>query len=148
MGVKLKVRDKEFINALRNATGDGIARATTYCHGQAKRLVNKPNPGRRVKVKRQTKGGNKASRTVYDSPSQPGEPPRKRTGFGQQNIIMQVDRKKMVGRYGIRKNAKYMFWLEVGTRTIQARPWMVRALTDNVRKVAAFLKSGRRKIGK
>ena len=148
MGVKITVRDKEFINALRNATADGIARATIYCHGQAKRLVNKPNTGSRVKVKRKSKGGNTSSRTVYNNPSKAGEPPHKRTGFGQQNIILEIDRKKMVGRYGINKNAKYMFWLEVGTRFIAARPWMVRALTDNVTKVVAFLKSGSKRIGK
>lgn len=129
MTVKLKVRDKEFINALRDATADGIARATIYCQGQAKRSVNTPNTNRK-------------------NPSKPNEPPHKVTGFGQQNIIMEIDRKNMVGRYGIRKNAKYMFWLEIGTRFIQARPWMVRSLTDNVRKVVAFLKSGSKRIGK
>jgi hypothetical protein len=147
MGVRLKLRDKEFIRALRGATGEGIQRATVFCHTQGRLLVNKPNTGRRVKVKRPVKGGNNTSRTVYDNPSQPGEPPRKRTGFGQRNIVWSYDPGKMVGRYGVTKNGLYMFFLELGTRRIAARPWMMKALTNNLRMVVALLQTGKRKRG-
>lgn len=147
MGVQVKIRDKEFLQALQNATNEGLQRATVYCHGQAQMLVNKPNTGKRVKIKRPVKGGNKSSRTIYPTPSKPGEPPKKRTGFGQRNIVWEYDSAKMVGRYGITKNALYMFFLEIGTRFIAPRPWMLKALTNNIRVVVALLQSGKRKNG-
>lgn len=139
----VKVRDKELIAAVKKASADGIARATVFCHTQAKLLVNIPNTGRRVKIKRPVPGGNTTSRTVYDSPSQPGEPPRKRTGWGQRNIVFQVDRKKASGRYGVTKNGLYMFYLELGTRHVAPRPWMLQALLRNKQAVIALLKTGR-----
>jgi len=91
-------------------------------------------------------GSNKTSIRVYPYPSKPGEPPKKRTGFGQRNITLEFDEQNNVGRYGIRGNALYMFFLEVGTRRVAARPWMVRALTDHLKMVIALLKTGRSKV--
>lgn len=145
MSVKVKVYDREFNAALRSATADGIRRATVYAHQQAQLEVNKPNTGVRVPVKRQTPGGNKSSRTIYPNPSAPGEPPRKRTGWGQRNIVWEFDSLRVIGRYGVRKNALYMYFLHIGTRFIAPRPWMLAPIEKNVAMIIALLKSSARR---
>ncbi|MBR9800553.1 hypothetical protein GYB59_02105 [bacterium] len=145
MGTRVKVNDKAFMKALSGATGDGLKMATVFAHQQAQLMVNKPNTGVRVPVKRKTKGGNKRSRTVYANPSAPGEPPRKQTGWGQRNIVWEFDDQKLIGRYGVRKNALYMYFLHIGTRFIAPRPWLLEALTNNLQMVTAILQASGRK---
>lgn len=72
---------------------------------------------------------NRETATVYPYPSKPGEPPRKRTGWGQRHIVWDYDADKMEGRVGIAQNAIYMLFLELGTRFIKPRPWLVATLT-------------------
>lgn len=72
---------------------------------------------------------NRESATVYPYPSKPGEPPRKRTGWGQRHILWDFDDTKMEGRVGISQNAIYMLYLELGTRRIKPRPWLVATMT-------------------
>lgn len=128
MSVRLTVNDKELNAALGKATAEGMAMATQYYHSELKRAVNQPNTGTRVKVKRQTAGGNTTSRTVYDNPSKPGEAPRKRTGFGQRGIVREIDRPKIMARVGVTANAIYMYYLELGTKHIARRPWLMATL--------------------
>jgi hypothetical protein len=59
----------------------------------------------------------------YDTPSRPDEPPRLRTGFGQRNIAYEIEPGR--GRVGVRKNARYMAFLDQGTRYIDPRPWLL-----------------------
>jgi hypothetical protein len=61
----------------------------------------------------------------YITPSQPGEPPRLRTGHGQRNITYELDPAKGIGRVGVRVNAIYMAYLDQGTRRVLPRPWLL-----------------------
>lgn len=61
----------------------------------------------------------------YDSPSKEGEPPRLRAGHGQRNIAYELDQAAGVGRVGVRVNAKYMAFLDQGTRHVRPRPWLL-----------------------
>lgn len=124
MAVLIKF-DQSFGDRLKSDIRRGIQAATTFLQTQCKLAVNVSNPGQPVKVKRKRKGGNKRSRTIYPSPSAPGEPPRKRTGFGQRHIRKEFDPKAMVGRVGVAQNAIYMLYLEIGTRRVKRRPWLV-----------------------
>lgn len=143
MAGKLKWRGKELERRLRKATADGIVRAGTYYHAKCREAVSKPNTGVRVPVKRQTPGGNKTSRTIYPNPSRPGEPPRLRTGFGQRNIVVNHDRKKIRTRVGVTRNGMYMIYLELGTRRVARRPWLVKTLRDNQRIIGLLASSGK-----
>lgn len=146
--MRLKWRGDLFEQRLHDATAEGLKRATVYYHTQARQAVSKPNSGVRVPVMRRTPGGNKKSRTIYPNPSKPGEPPRLRTGFGARNVIMEFDENDVAGRVGIAKNAKYMLYLELGTRFIRRRPWLVATLRKQqaaIGKLAAT--GGRGKIG-
>ena len=134
---------REFEQHLRKATAQGLHRATTYLHAECRRAVSKPNTGQRVKVKKQTKGGNKRSRTIYPNPSKPGEPPKLRTGFGARNVVMEFSRAEMVGRVGVTKNGIYMFYLEVGTRKIKRRPWLLATLLKHQATIAKLAATGK-----
>ena len=117
-----------FVQQLRQATAAGLRRATHYLHQECRRAVSVPNTGVSVPVKRRTPGGNKRTRTIYPRPSLPGEPPRLRTGFGQRHVLMEFDATRPAGRVGVGSNAMYMFYLEVGTRRVARRPWLLATL--------------------
>jgi hypothetical protein len=131
MGVKLTFRDREFTAALQQATADGLLAASTLLQTKCKIALNQSAGPTRVAVKRRVPGGNRSSRTVYRSVSSPGEAPRKRTGFLQRNVLMEFDRTVPAGRVGVGRNAMYGLYLELGTRRMAPRPWLVRTLMEN-----------------
>lgn len=141
MSVRLKVNDKELNRALSNATAEGLAQATQYYHSQLKIVVNKPNTGTRVK------GRNGKQRTIYNNSSKPGEAPHKRTGFGQRGIVREIDRKSLIARVGVTANAIYMYFLELGTKHIARRPWLMATLKKRKQIIARlFMTKSRQQI--
>jgi hypothetical protein len=131
MASGMKWNGKKFEEQLQKATAEGLLRAGAFYHAKCRQVVSKPNTGRSVKVKRRVKGGNKRTRTIYPNPSKPGESPRLRTGFGRNNIVVNHDPKGRYTRIGVTRNGMYMFYLEVGTRRIQRRPWLLKTLLEN-----------------
>lgn len=118
----------------------GLERATVFLHTQVVQALNVPNTGVRKKSKRRkTKSGRAASYTMYPHPSRPGEPPRKRTGWGQRHVLYSIDRKEGTARIGLATNARYMAWLEVGTARVQARPWLVATVQKHADAAAALM---------
>jgi hypothetical protein len=81
---------------------EGILRATVYFWTECQKAVGIPNP------------------PPYRNSSKPGEPPRKRTGFGQANIIYEADKSILTTRVGVLSNARYMIGLEL----FRNRPWL------------------------
>ena len=66
------------------------------------------------------------------NPSKPGEAPRLRTGFGRSNVVINhKGGNNPHARIGVTRNGMYMFWLEIGTRKIARRPWLMKTLLDN-----------------
>jgi hypothetical protein len=143
MAAGLKWNGKAFKEHLSKATADGLVRAGTFYHAKCREAVSVPNTGVSVKVKKQTPGGNKTSRTIYPNPSKPGEPPRLRTGFGQRNIVVNHNKKELYTRVGVTVNGIYMFYLELGTRHIARRPWLVKTLMDNREVIGKLAASGK-----
>ena len=134
MSVTLVIRDKELSRQLRNATAVGLKRAAVYFHARVRAAVNRPNTGTRRKRKRTTVAGKKGSGyTTYDRPSLPGESPKKRTGHGQSQIVWEFngDVSAPAARVGVKENGLYMAYLELGTRRIAKRPWLLRALEQH-----------------
>lgn len=120
MALKIKVRDQEFNKQLANATQQGLIRAAVYYWTRCKTAVSVPNSG----------VPGPSGRTVYPDPSKPGEPPRLRTGFGRDNIVWESNDSQSDPRVrvGSTKNGIYMIYLELGTRRIAPRPWLVATL--------------------
>lgn len=95
----------------------------------AKRLVSTAGTG----VGR-GKGG-KFRRKYGSNPSAPGEPPHKQTGRLRASITWeQSGRAVRVGT-----NLLYGLWLELGTATMAARPWLRRALAECADRIRAIL---------
>lgn len=109
--------DKAF-NLVIEAGWEGIQRATVYFWQHVQQALNKPN----VRVKK--KGGG----VVWTDSSKPGEPPRKRTGFLQGHVKYELDKKALASRVGLAANAKYGLFLEMGTKKMDARPWLLATL--------------------
>jgi hypothetical protein len=145
MASQLKWNGKQFEQMLKKATSDGLKRAGVFYHSKCQQAVSKPNTGRSVKIKRQVPGGNKRTRTIYPNPSKPGESPRLRTGFGRKNIVINHDPKGRYVRVGVSQNGMYMFFLEVGTRNIARRPWLMKTLMENQKVIGALAASGGKK---
>lgn len=121
--------DGRLMEQKRHQVRQAILRSAVLLHTRARVLASRP--ARRV-TKRRTRatsaGPRGSSYTVY-LPSQPGEPPALRTGFGRSSITWwRVE--DLTVRVGIRGNGVYMAYLETGTRKIARRPWLSRALDD------------------
>lgn len=146
MAIVFKVNDRELNKALERMTADGLVRGVQFYHTQLRLAVSVPNSGVRVKVKRQTPGGNKTSRTIYPNSSKPGEPPRLRTGFGRSQIVREINKAELSGRVGITKAGIYMAYLDLGTKHIARRPFFMKTLMKNKAIIAKLLTSGGPKI--
>ncbi len=131
MASGMKWNGAKFKQELERATWEGLTRAGQFYHTRCQILVKQPNTGRSIPVKRRTPGGNKRTRTIYPNPSKPGEAPRLRTGFGRKSIVVNFLKASKSVRVGVTANGIYMFYLEVGTRHIARRPWLMRTLVDN-----------------
>ncbi len=142
MAIVFKLRDKELVKALERMTANGLSAGTQYYHTQLKLAVSVSNPGQKVKVKRRRKGGNKRTRTIYPSPSKPGEPPRTRTTFGRSQIKREIDRKNLAARVGITEAGIYMAYLDLGTKHIARRPFFMSTLTKHKSIIARLFTSG------
>lgn len=108
-----------------------VVAAANLVRTRAVQLVSKPAKRIRKKRKRTTSKGKKGTQYTVFVGSQPGEPPQVRRGFGRKNIAMEEYPDSMTIRLGVRKNAAYMAYLEVGTGRIKPRPWLTRALNES-----------------
>lgn len=135
----------EFNRQLRKATATGLIRAAIFLHARCRAAVSIPNTGTTRKRTRSTAGGEKGSQyTTYDNPSKPGEPPHKRTGFGQSSIVWEYNDNKRnpIVRVGVTAKAIYMAFLELGTATVAARPWLLATLKKHWRTIAKLAATG------
>lgn len=70
--------------------------------------------------------------------SAPGEPPATDTGFLVRNVYSNIDSDGLGG--SVESRAPYSSYLEFGTATMAARPFMFRALEINKPKIRALFK--------
>jgi len=98
----------------------------------------------RIINKKKFKTTRMGSYTIYPNPSKPGEAPRLRTGFGRNNVVVNHDPNGQYTRVGVTRNGIYMFYLEVGTRHIARRPWLMRTLLENQEVIAKLAATGGR----
>ena len=104
---------------LKAAHVRAVARVTVTLWTEIQQVLNVPNTGVRVK-----RAHGKGSYTVYPNPSKPGEPPRKRTGWLQRNVVYEFYDGGLRSRVGLTANAEYGIPLDQGSRTMAARPWL------------------------
>jgi hypothetical protein len=136
MSSKLEWHGDAFKKHLARATKTGLKRAGVFYHSKCREVVSRPNTGVRVR------GKSGKTYTTYPSPSKPGEAPKLRTGFGRNNIVINFDPNGMWVRVGVTTNGMYMFWLEVGTRRIARRPWLLKTLVENQEMIGKLAATG------
>jgi hypothetical protein len=123
MAVKLRYHDRRFRRVVRGSVADGLRRAGKLYRDECRRVVGRENPGNR--------------------PSRPGEPPRKRTGTGQANIVFEENRDVPAVRVGVTREALHMIDLELGTRRVRPRPWLLPTLIAQRAAIGRLAASGR-----
>lgn len=130
-------------------TWEGIQRAAVHLHTRLLEVLNvSAQPYRATHPTRRTPSGRRASITRYRSPSQPGEPPRKRTGWLQRHVRYQPIRSQQVVRIGVAINARYGLYLEYGTRRMAARPWLRTTIVSELPRLRAIIKAAAREVGR
>ncbi len=149
MATKLKWNGKALARFSREAAGAGIRAATVELHSISRKKASISNVATRHKRVRDTSqqgGGPKGSQySTWDNSSRQGEAVRRRTGFGQKNIVWGFDGTRIIGRVGYTRNARYMTFHELGIRYsggLQKRPTLVPALADNISRLFAIVKRG------
>lgn len=148
MVVTLKWHGDEFMAWTESQVQAGLDAVRVELQRIARLKAGRPNTGKRIKITRPRSGGNKRSRTEYPNSSRPGESPRRRTGFGQKNIVSGIS--GMTARVGYTRAARYMTFHELGInykkRGLEQRPTIVPALRDNrTRLVMLFRRAATRK---
>lgn len=121
---KLNWRGGEEMATIRAASWDGVRRAVVFYFTQLQQALNVSNP------------------RPYKTPSRPGEPPRKRTGFLQRAIAYELDEAKGEARVGVKANAKYAGFLELGTSRMAARPFLLATLEKFLPQIKALAQTG------
>lgn len=102
-----------------------LTAASIAVFNHAKKLINVEG----------TSGSGNTKLHYNTNPSLPGEPPHKQTGRLLGSVAFELV--GYVARVGT--NLKYGRWLEMGTKKMQPRPWLRRALAEMRAKVEALL---------
>ncbi len=106
------------------ASWQALQRAVVYYHTKLLEALNVSNP------------------RPYKMPSRLGEPPRKRTGYLQRNVLYELDEPALTARVGMSTNAKYGAYLEKGTKHLQRRPWLLATLDKFIHQTKALAEGG------
>ena len=140
------IHTKEFL-AFKDQKIDAYLTAMgSELHSISWEAASRPNTGVTVRfsaaTRKRRKGSkflNKTQRTIYPDPSKPGESPKRRTGFGQKNIVWGYSKPLQVARVGYTRAARYMTFHELGIRYsrrgMERRPTIIPSLVDNRRRI-------------
>lgn len=150
------IREKEFVNWHARKVDAYLTAIGSELHGLSRMAADRPNTGvtvrfsKALREKRKTeKFKNKTQRVVYPDPSKAGESPKRRTGFGQKNIVWGYSKLLQVARVGYTRAARYMTFHELGIRYRrrgrEQRPTIIPALKDNWLRLIAI---GKRAAGR
>ena len=126
------------IRYVRELAINGLRRAAIAVTRRAKELLGVP--GTAVSTGKGGAKAKKGQRVTGAVRSEPGEPPRKQTGFLREHVTNEVDETEMEARVGT--NLLYGKALELGTkRGLLPRPWLRRALAETQGEVNQLLTS-------
>ena len=125
----MKWHGDEAAKRIRSEAGDRLDGAAMFLRGKARENISRAQPTRLVHP---TAGG---SRRVGLAPSLPGEFPKKVSGYLRRGVASETDRTILQARVGT--NVSYGKWLELSTRKMASRPWLLRTVVENVPAIEA-----------
>lgn len=117
----------------------GTHRGDSRTHGSLNIRTSSGARSLPIMTVRRSKSGKVKAATVHVG-SSPGEPPRRQFG----NLLANVVLNRMSAteyRVGVPQNAIYGFYLEVGTRRIKPRPWILATYNEQAQTLALLMKS-------
>lgn len=127
----VRLDDGSFRKRLRAAVEQGMSKGGQALVGHLRAKINvsaraESPSGRRARLRA---SGGRGPRFIYE-PSQPGEPPRKRTGTLLKSVASLTEDRgdEIAARVG--SNVPYARHLEYGTRRMAARPWLRPGLAE------------------
>lgn len=106
------------------------------------RTVDGSGQRRSLSIMTVSRRKNGASIRTVHVPSKPDEPPRLQTGALQRSVTMNSFPDQLRVRVGIPRNTIYGFWLEVGTKRIKPRPWMLLTLRQQLPTLGSIAAGG------
>ena len=116
----MKWNGREAVSLINAEVGKRVDAAARVLRDRAKELISRGQP---VRIYGKAEG---RSRKGMD-PSKPGEPPKIVTAHLRLNV-----KKESSGlRARVGTNVPYGKWLELGTRTMAARPWLSKAVYES-----------------
>ncbi len=116
----MKWHGAEAQRRIEKELADRLTKAAIHVKNKAKINISQSQPTMLIHPRT---GG---SRRIGLDPSQPGEFPKKVSGFLRNRVNHEVDRRRLIARVGT--NVPYGKWLEIGTRRMRSRPWLRRTL--------------------
>lgn len=143
MPVSVTYRREAFEVRIAERAGQALQVAGLVLQRECMLAVGVANTGvSKVRTRDTSRGKAGSQYTVYPNPSKPGQPPRLRSGFGRSNIFLRSvgSKRKPVVQVGVGGNAAYMFLLEVGTKRVARRPWLLATLQKSKGKMDAAIK--------
>lgn len=117
----MKWHGEEALKRIHAEVGNRLQGAAMFIQGRVREALSVAQPTR---LTHPAAGG---SRRIGLDPSRPGEYPKKVTGFLRRGVAYEVDRTRLRARVGT--NVPYGKYLELGTRKMAARPWLLRTVT-------------------
>ena len=133
--------DKKVINMAQRVTETNMKRAVKFLEDVTKKALKHKGTGRLYKRK-----------SVKHRASSPGQAPALDTGVLMNSITNEVaidNKGNVTGKVGsdedyiksksLGTDVNYGYYLEVGTRNIKRRPWLVSTRNKNLKQIAAIL---------
>ena len=117
----MKWNGGQAVSLINAEVGKRVDAAARVLRDRAKELVSRGQP---VRIYGKAAGRSRKGM----EPSKPGEPPKIVTAHLRLNIKKEYSRTLLEARVGVGTNVPYGKWLELGTRTIAARPWLSAAV--------------------
>ena len=123
-----KKKNKAVERAIMRATFKGAVLVQKRARS---RIMKGPKSGRKYR----------RGKTVVHQASAPGQPPANDTGNLQKSIlVVQGEFSQGVAHASIEVHAKYAADLELGTRFMEARPYLAPSLKESIKEINVMLK--------
>ena len=126
----MKWKGAEAMRLIRMSAAQRLSGAGMFIRGEARKNISESQSTvlrHHAPAEGEKKG---ASYRVGLDPSAPGEFPKKVSGFLRRGVAYEVDTDRLEARIGT--NVPYGKHLEFGTANMEARPWLLKTILENV----------------